>query len=47
HRSWWVAREAVQSAERGDGRAKLVLAGALTAPVSRTYAPKLRDAGWY
>jgi len=47
HRSWWVAREAVQSAERGDGRAKLVLTDALTAPVSRTYAPKLREAGWY
>ncbi|WP_323760922.1 LytTR family transcriptional regulator DNA-binding domain-containing protein [Maricaulis sp.] len=47
HRSWWVARDAVQSAERGDGRARLILTETLTAPVSRTYAPKLREAGWY
>lgn len=47
HRSWWVARDAVETVERGDGRARLILAGELAAPVSRTYAPKLREAGWY
>lgn len=47
HRSWWVAREAVRDVSRGDGRALLTLDGGLTAPVSRRYAPGLRQAGWY
>lgn len=47
HRSWWVARDAVRGAERGDGRATLTLDGGLTAPVSRRYARALREAGWY
>ncbi len=47
HRSWWVAREAVEQVERGDGRARLILSGNIEAPVSRTYAPRLREAGWY
>lgn len=47
HRSWWVARDAVLGARRGDGRATLTLKGGLEAPVSRRYAPALRKAGWY
>lgn len=47
HRSWWVAKDAVRSASRGDGRATLTLEGGLTAPVSRRYARALREAGWY
>ncbi|MBR9824594.1 MAG: LytTR family transcriptional regulator [Alphaproteobacteria bacterium] len=47
HRSWWVARQAVEGVERGNGRATLSLPGGLEAPVSRTFAPKLREAGWY
>jgi hypothetical protein len=47
HRSWWVAKDAVRGASRGDGRATLVLEGGLTAPVSRSYAASLREAGWY
>tara|TARA_R110001606_G_scaffold359994_8_gene512309 strand:- start:35449 stop:36165 length:717 start_codon:yes stop_codon:yes gene_type:complete len=47
HRSWWVARDAVRDVSRGDGRALLTLDGDLTAPVSRRYAPGLRQAGWY
>lgn len=47
HRSWWVARDAVVSAARGRGRAALQLRNGLKAPVSRTYAPILREAGWY
>lgn len=47
HRSWWVARDAVRSVARGDGRATLTLDGGLEAPVSRRYAKALRDAGWY
>lgn len=47
HRSWWVARDAVERVERGNGRAILHLVGDIAAPVSRTYAPKLREDGWY
>jgi DNA-binding LytR/AlgR family response regulator len=47
HRSWWVARDAVLHASRGRGRALLKLKGGLEAPVSRTYAPLLRRAGWF
>jgi hypothetical protein len=47
HRSWWVAREAVTDAKKGDGRGVLILADGAEAPVSRTYYPALRDAGWF
>ena len=47
HRSWWVARDAVRGASRGDGRATLELESGLSAPVSRRYARALREAGWY
>lgn len=47
HRSWWVAKDAVIGARRGDGRATLELKGGIEAPVSRRYAPALRKAGWY
>ena len=47
HRSWWVARDAVQGVKRGRGRAVLSLCNGLNVPVSRTYAPALRAAGWF
>ena len=47
HRSWWVAKDAIKSVSRGDGRAVLTLLNNVEAPVSRTYSPKLRDAGWF
>jgi hypothetical protein len=47
HRSWWVARGAVQDVQRGDGRAVLKLKGDVEAPVSRTFAKTLREKGWY
>jgi hypothetical protein len=47
HRSWWVARAAVRSVERDDGRATLMLEGGAEAPVSRAYAKILRAAGWF
>ncbi len=47
HRSWWVAKDAVVGARRGDGRATLTLKGGIEAPVSRRYAPALRKSGWY
>ncbi|MEI9964342.1 MAG: LytTR family DNA-binding domain-containing protein [Caulobacteraceae bacterium] len=47
HRSWWVARSAVEDIRRADGRATLMLKGGTEAPVSRTHARRLRAAGWY
>jgi hypothetical protein len=47
HRSWWVARSAVQGGRRTDGRATLLLKGGLEAPVSRTYVRALRAANWF
>jgi len=47
HRSWWVARAAVTSVERADGRAVLTLKDGAEAPVSRGYARALRAAGWF
>lgn len=47
HRSWWVAKGAVEDVRRGDGRAALRLKGGAEAPVSRTYARALREAGWF
>ena len=47
HRSWWVAKGAVEGARRGDGRATLKLKGDVEAPVSRAYAKALREAGWF
>jgi hypothetical protein len=46
HRSWWVAREAITEAVRGDGRATLTLKDGAEVPVSRTYARLLRERGW-
>jgi hypothetical protein len=47
HRSWWASAAAIESLQfsRGTGEARLT--GGLTAPVSRTYYPALRDAGWF
>lgn len=46
HRSWWVARDAIADAKRGDGRATLTLKDGVEVPVSRTYAGQLRERGW-
>ncbi|THD50944.1 LytTR family DNA-binding domain-containing protein [Phenylobacterium sp.] len=46
HRSWWVARQAIAEAVRGDGRATLTLTDGAEVPVSRTYARLLRQRGW-
>jgi DNA-binding LytR/AlgR family response regulator len=47
HRSWWVAKGAVTDARRGDGRAVLTLKNGVEAPVSRSFAGALREAGWF
>lgn len=47
HRSWWVARAAVKSVRRDNGRVTLVLTTGTEVPVSRGYASELREAGWF
>lgn len=47
HRSWWAAADAIEDVRwnRGTGEARLT--GGISAPVSRSYAPALKDAGWH
>lgn len=46
HRSWWVARHAVQRVVQ-DGRSlRLLLTNEMEAPVSRAHVARLRSAGW-
>ena len=46
HRSWWVAKQGLADASRGDGRVTLTLKSGAEAPVSRTYLKAVKDAGW-
>jgi DNA-binding LytR/AlgR family response regulator len=46
HRSWWVAKAAVEGVTKGDGRATLRLANDIEAPVSRSFYKTLGDRGW-
>jgi len=46
HRSWWVARAAVEAAEPDGRNWRLRLRGGLRAPVSRANVAPLRAAGW-
>lgn len=46
HRSWWVARKGVTSAERADGRIRLKLRSGEEVPVSRSYQSAVKDAGF-
>ena len=46
HRSHWVARAAVAGVERRSGRIALRLVNGNRVPVSRSFAPALRDRGW-
>ena len=47
HRSWWVAREAVEGARRDGDRLWLSIKGGAEAPVSRPNLRPLREAGWF
>ncbi|WP_419319646.1 LytTR family DNA-binding domain-containing protein [Caulobacter sp. ErkDOM-E] len=47
HRSWWVAADAVESVRWRRGAGEMRLRSGLMAPVSRTYAPILKEAGWF
>ena len=46
HRSHWVARAALDTVERRDGRITLRLVNGARVPVSRSFAPALRARGW-
>ena len=46
HRSWWVAKQGLADASRGDGKVMLTLKSGAEAPVSRTYQKAVKDAGW-
>lgn len=47
HRSWWVAKDAVEGARREGERVVLRLKGGAEAPVSRPNVRPLREAGWF
>ena len=46
HRSWWVARDAVQGLERDGRNLRLILRGGTKVPVSRDGAKLLAAQGW-
>ncbi len=46
HRSWWVAKNAVERIIKDNRRCDLLLKGNVRAPVSRSYRKMLRDNGW-
>lgn len=46
HRSWWVAKSAVKSVRRNNGRVAILLVNETEVPVSRGYTSELREAGW-
>jgi hypothetical protein len=47
HRSWWVARDAVENSRRDGDKMVLTLKGGAEAPVSRPNIRPLREAGWF
>ncbi|MEZ5696356.1 MAG: LytTR family DNA-binding domain-containing protein [Sphingomonadaceae bacterium] len=47
HRSWWVARDAVEDVKRDGRNLRLVLAGGLEAPVARARMQDLKASGWF
>ena len=46
HRGWWVARDAVLGTRREGSRLWLLLSNGLKVPVSRAYAPIVRNQQW-
>lgn len=46
HRSWWVARDAVEHARFRQGRGELTLANGLKVPVSRAFATTVKAIDW-
>jgi hypothetical protein len=46
HRSWWVARDAIETVGRDGRNIRLELRGGLIAPVARNAVPDLKARGW-
>jgi len=46
HRSWWAPADAIEAVRWNRGTGEARLAGGLTAPVSRSCAAVLKEAGW-
>ena len=46
HRSYWVARDAIETSERKGRKVILVLKNGENVPVSESFMPAVRDAGW-
>lgn len=46
HRSWWVAGDTIEAVRWSRGTGSATLAGGIVAPVSRSHAAAIRDAGW-
>lgn len=46
HRSWWVAEAGVESTKRKDSKTILALKNGVIAPVSRSGAKAVKEAGW-
>lgn len=47
HRSYWVARAAVRQSWRAGRKRRLTLDNGLEVPVSDSFAPELKAAGWF
>ena len=47
HRSWWVAKDAVDTTRRDNGKLFFVLYDGTSVPVSRTFTRALRAEGWF
>jgi len=47
HRSWWVAKDAVETTRRDNGKLVFVLRDGTSVPVSRTFTRALRAEGWF
>jgi hypothetical protein len=47
HRSWWVARDAIEGASWSRGRGELRLVNGAMVPVSRSFAPQVQREGWF
>ena len=47
HRSWWIARTGVERVRRDGDKLIVLLRNGEEAPVSRTKARALKDAGWH
>ncbi len=46
HRSWWVARGAIEKSRRNGRKLQIILTSGLVIPVSRSYAGELKQLGW-